>query len=96
LLPIVGSKILWHIDPLLGKDLETDNKPTAVAMQWHGKHTPTTAELLLEMVFSAQSVQRGCLEDQLFERLGGWCEMTTSMGVTSGQEFGTGGCEEKS
>jgi hypothetical protein len=26
-------KLLWRIDPLLGKDLETDNKTTAVAMQ---------------------------------------------------------------
>jgi hypothetical protein len=29
---------LWHIDPLLGKDLETNNETTAVAMQQRGKH----------------------------------------------------------
>jgi hypothetical protein len=28
-------------------------------MQRHGKHTSTTTELLLETVFSTQSVQRG-------------------------------------
>jgi hypothetical protein len=44
------SYILWCIDPLLGKDLETDNETTAIAMQQHGQHTSTTIELLLEMV----------------------------------------------
>jgi hypothetical protein len=42
--------LLWCIDPLLGKDLEMNNEPTPVAMQWHGKHTSTMIELLLEMV----------------------------------------------
>jgi hypothetical protein len=38
-------------------------------MQWTGKHIPTatnmhaTIELLLEMVFSTRSMQRGCKED---------------------------------
>jgi hypothetical protein len=41
--------LLWHIDPSVGKDLET-NETTAVAMQRRGKHTCTTIELLLEMV----------------------------------------------
>jgi hypothetical protein len=44
------SYILWRIDPLLGKDLETDNETTAIAMQQYGKHTSTAIELLLEMV----------------------------------------------
>jgi hypothetical protein len=44
------SNVLWHIDPLLGKDLETDSETTAIAMQQHSKHTSTTIELLLEMV----------------------------------------------
>jgi hypothetical protein len=35
---------------LLGKDLETNNETTAVAMQQRGKDTSTTIELLLEMV----------------------------------------------
>jgi hypothetical protein len=26
-------KVLWHIDPLLGKDVKTNNKKTAIAMQ---------------------------------------------------------------
>jgi hypothetical protein len=39
------------------KDLKINNETTAVAMQRHGKHTSTTKELLLEMVFSVQSVQ---------------------------------------
>jgi hypothetical protein len=34
--------ILWRIEPLLGKDLETNNETTAVAMQ----HASTTIELL--------------------------------------------------
>jgi hypothetical protein len=47
---LLKSYTLWHIDPLLGKDLETNNETTAVAMQWHGKHASTTIELLLEIV----------------------------------------------
>jgi hypothetical protein len=35
---------------LLGKDLETNNKTTAVVMQQRGKHASTTIELLLETV----------------------------------------------
>jgi hypothetical protein len=34
---IYFKKILWHIDPLLGKDLETKNEITAVAMQQGSK-----------------------------------------------------------
>jgi hypothetical protein len=41
---------MWHIDPLLGKDLETHNEIKAVAIQQHGKHASTPMELLLEMV----------------------------------------------
>jgi hypothetical protein len=54
---------MWHIDPLLGKDLEANNNTTATAMQCRGKHASTTTELLLETVFSARSVQRGYKED---------------------------------
>jgi hypothetical protein len=42
--------VLWRIDPLLGKDLETNNETTTVAMQRGGKHASTTIELLLETV----------------------------------------------
>jgi hypothetical protein len=42
--------IVWRTDSLLGRDLETNNETTAVAMQQHGKHAFTTIELLLEMV----------------------------------------------
>jgi hypothetical protein len=42
--------LLRRIDPLLGKDLETNNG-TANAMQQRGKHASTTIELLLETVF---------------------------------------------
>jgi hypothetical protein len=42
--------ILWHIDPLLGKDLETKKDTTAIAMQQRGKHTSTTIEILLGTV----------------------------------------------
>jgi hypothetical protein len=49
--------------PLLGKDLETDNETTAVAMQRRGKHASTTIELLLETGVSTPSVQRCCKED---------------------------------
>jgi hypothetical protein len=54
---------MWCIDLLLGKNLETNSKTTAVAMQEHGKHASTTIELLLETVFSARSVQSGYKED---------------------------------
>jgi hypothetical protein len=41
--------ILWHIDPLLSKYLETD-ETTAVARQQRGKQASTTIELHLETV----------------------------------------------
>jgi hypothetical protein len=43
------SNILRRIDLLLDEVLET-KETTAVALQWRGKHTPTTTELLLEMM----------------------------------------------
>jgi hypothetical protein len=55
--------ILWCIDPLLSKNLETNNERTAIAIKWRGKHACTTIELLLEMLFSTQSVERGYKED---------------------------------
>jgi hypothetical protein len=54
---------LWYIDPLLGKDLETKNETTAVAIKRRDKHACTTLDILLETVFSARSVQRGYKED---------------------------------
>jgi hypothetical protein len=45
-------KILWLMDPILDKDLETNNETTAVTLQQIGKHASTTIELLLEMMFS--------------------------------------------
>jgi hypothetical protein len=79
------------MDPLLGKDLETNNETTVVAMQQHGKHPSATMELLLQTVFSTRSMQRGYEEDnwvtKLVEsqpvkrRLGGWYEMVTSLPV---------------
>jgi hypothetical protein len=76
---------MWHIDPLLGKDLKRNNETTAIAMQWHSKHTSTTTELLLETVFSIQSMQRSYLE-------GNWgnpvsCQLKV--------EFCTEGCEDR-
>jgi hypothetical protein len=41
---------MWRVDPLLGKDLETNNETTTVAMQQRGKSASTTVDLLLEMV----------------------------------------------
>jgi hypothetical protein len=55
--------VLWRIDLLLVKDLETNNKVTAVAMQRRDKHASTTVELLLGTVVSTRSVQRGYKED---------------------------------
>jgi hypothetical protein len=55
--------ILWRIDPLLGKDLETNNETTGFATQRRGKHVSTTIELLLETVLSTRSVQRGYKEE---------------------------------
>jgi hypothetical protein len=40
--------ILWRIDPLLGKDLETNEETTPVAVQQRSKHASTTIELLFE------------------------------------------------
>jgi hypothetical protein len=48
--------ILWRIDPLLGKEVETNNETTAVVMQRRGILASTTIELLLETVFSIWSV----------------------------------------
>jgi hypothetical protein len=48
--------ILWRIDPLVGKDLKTNNETTAVAMQRRGKHA-------FETVFSTRPVQRGYKEN---------------------------------
>jgi hypothetical protein len=45
--------ILWRIDPLLGKELET-NETIAVAMQWCCKHASTTIKLQLEIVLYNQ------------------------------------------
>jgi hypothetical protein len=42
--------VVWLIDPLLGKDLETNNETTTVAMQRRGTHASTTIELQLETV----------------------------------------------
>jgi hypothetical protein len=39
---------MWPIEPLLGKDLETNKETIAVAMQKRGKLACTTIELLLE------------------------------------------------
>jgi hypothetical protein len=44
------SFILWSIGPLLGKDLETNNETTVVAMQRRGEHVSTTIELMLDTV----------------------------------------------
>jgi hypothetical protein len=38
--------ILWRIEPLLDKDLETNNETTAVAKEQRGKHASTTIEVL--------------------------------------------------
>jgi hypothetical protein len=38
------------IEPLLGKDLETNNETTNAGMQQRGKHAFTSIELLLETV----------------------------------------------
>jgi hypothetical protein len=53
--------VLWRMDPLLGRNIETNNETTAVAMQWRNKHVSTTIKL--ETVFSTRFVQRGCKED---------------------------------
>jgi hypothetical protein len=78
---------------LLGKDLETNIEARAAAMQRRGKHASTTIELLVETVFSTRSVLRiirriiGATQlsvesQSVKRRLGGWCEMATSLGVT--------------
>jgi hypothetical protein len=54
--------ILWRTDPLLGKDVETNEK-TTVAMQRSGKDAYTTIDLLLETLFSTRYVQKGYKAD---------------------------------
>jgi hypothetical protein len=66
--------ILWRIDPLLGKDLETNNETTAVAMQRRREQASTTVELLLETAFSAWSVPKSYLEDNWGDPLS--CQLT--------------------
>jgi hypothetical protein len=92
--------ILSHINPVLGKDFEINNETTADGMQRRGKHASTTTELLLETVFTIRSVQRGYKEEKIQSvesqpvkrRLGSWCEMAASLGVTQLRaEFCTGG-----
>jgi hypothetical protein len=83
--------ILCGIDPLLGKDLETNNETTAVAMQWHGKHASATIELLLETVFSTRSVQTGYKEGNLGDPVS-WksaCEEKTRRLVWNGLQPGS-------
>jgi hypothetical protein len=41
-----GKFMLWRIETLLGKNLETNNETTAVAMQQLDKHATKTIELL--------------------------------------------------
>jgi hypothetical protein len=55
--------ILWRTEHLIGEDLETNNETTAVAMLWRDKHTSTTIELRLEMMFSNQFLQMDYKED---------------------------------
>jgi hypothetical protein len=55
--------VLWCIDLLLGKNLKINNQKKVVAMQRRGKHASTIIELLLEMVLSTRSVQRGYKEE---------------------------------
>jgi hypothetical protein len=59
--------VLRPIDPLLGKDLETNNETIAVAMQPRGYHSSTAIEFLLETVFSTPPVQRGYKEENWSE-----------------------------
>jgi hypothetical protein len=60
--PVYTVYILWRIDPLLGKDLET-YETTPAAMQRSSKNASAAIELLLETVFSVRPVQSGCKED---------------------------------
>jgi hypothetical protein len=88
--------ILWRIEPLPRKYLETNNEATAVAMQQRGKHVSTKIELLLETAFSTRSVQwkiigtTQLVENQFLKRrLGSWCEMAASLEVVGYQLLGT-------
>jgi hypothetical protein len=55
--------LLWRIEPLLGKDLETNHETTTVFMQRRDKHASTTIKLLSETVFSMWCVPRSYFED---------------------------------
>jgi hypothetical protein len=39
------SLLLWRIDPLLGRDLESNNGTAAVAVERRGKYAITAIEL---------------------------------------------------
>jgi hypothetical protein len=46
--------ILWRIDPLLGKDLETNKETTAVVMQRRGKRASTRIELYWKRCYATR------------------------------------------
>jgi hypothetical protein len=83
---------MWRTDPLLGKDLETNEyslrysvgeyKKTAVCKQRIGKYAPTTVSLLLEMVFSIRSVQSG-YEEEIW---GNQCSWGLAVQINSARE----------
>jgi hypothetical protein len=51
---------MWRIDPLMGRDLEANNRTTAVAVQRRGKHISTTMKLLLGIHVPAATGETGC------------------------------------
>jgi hypothetical protein len=84
--------MLWRTDPLLGKDLETNNEITAVAMQRRGKRSSTIIELLFETVFSTRSVKGGYKEDNWGDPVISWksaCEEKTKRFVCNGRQPGS-------
>jgi hypothetical protein len=52
----IYRKILWHIDPLLGNDRETNNETTAVARQRPTRNNGSTVESCVFYVVHFEAV----------------------------------------
>jgi hypothetical protein len=62
---LLRNVILWHIDPFVRGNCDTDSETTSTARERLGKHVPvvtdtcTTIEVLLEMGFSTMICAEG-------------------------------------
>jgi hypothetical protein len=52
------QKILWHIEPVLGNDGETNNETTAVARQRPARNNGSTVGSGVPFVVSSEAISR--------------------------------------